>query len=121
MLIVPKPRQVKEIEINGEKPFAKWLKKLKDSQAKAAILARITRIATLGNFGNYKYLDHGIFELKIPVGPGYRIYFGIEKDTLVLIILGGDKSSQNRDIKKAQELWKMYLIEGGAYGSKKEK
>jgi putative addiction module killer protein len=121
MLIVPKPRQVKELEIDGEKPFAKWLRKLKDSQAKATVLARITRIQTVGNFGNYRCLDGGVFELKIDIGPGYRIYFGIEKDTLVLIILGGDKSSQNRDIKRAQELWKIYLIEGGAYGSKKEK
>ena len=120
MLIVPKPREVKELEINGEKPFSRWLKKLKDHQGKAAILARITRISTLGNFGNYKYLDRGVFELKIPVGPGYRLYFGIENDTLVLIILGGDKSSQSSDIKKAQEIWKMYLIERGSYGSKKK-
>ncbi len=121
MLIVPKPRQVKELEFDGEKPFAKWFKKLKNHQAKAAILARITRIQAVGNFGNYRYLDRGVFELKIDIGPGYRIYFGIDKDVLVLIILGGDKSSQNRDIEKAQEFWKMYLVEGGAYGSKKEK
>jgi putative addiction module killer protein len=108
MLIVPRPREVKELEIDGERPFAKWLKKLRDTKAKASILARITRIQVLGNYGTYRYLGKGVFELKIDVGQGYRIYFGLEGESLVLIILGGDKSSQEKDIRKAQDLWEEY-------------
>lgn len=108
MLIVPRPRQVQELEIDGQRPFAKWLKKLKDIRAKAAILSRITKIEALGSFGNYRYLDDGVFELKIDVGQGYRTYFGLDGNTLVIIICGGDKSSQDRDIKKAKKLWNLF-------------
>ncbi|MEI6791556.1 MAG: type II toxin-antitoxin system RelE/ParE family toxin [Myxococcaceae bacterium] len=121
MLIVPKPRQVQELEIDGEKPFAKWFKKLKNVQAKAAILTRITKISTVGSFGTYEYLTGGVFELKFDIGPGYRVYFGLDNDVFVLIILGGDKSSQDRDIKKAKTLWQMYLEEGATHGTNPKK
>lgn len=107
-LLPQKPHRVKELEINGRKPFAAWLAKLRDKTAKAAVLARITRIEEAGNFGAYRYLQDRVFELKITIGPGYRVYFGLEEDLVVLLLLGGDKSGQGRDIKKAKRLWQIY-------------
>jgi putative addiction module killer protein len=92
---------------NGAKPFRKWFSKLRDIDAKAHIRKRI-RQAEEGNFGNYRHVGDGVFEFKIFEGPGYRIYFGIDGDTLIVIIIGGDKSSQKRDIEKAKELWQVY-------------
>ena len=80
----------------------------KDVDAKAQIRKHI-RQAEEGNFRNYRSLGGGVFELKIFKGPGYRVYFGIDGDSLVIIISGGDKSSQGRDINKAKELWQQYL------------
>ena len=63
----------------------------------------------LGNYGDCKPAGAGIFELRLHLGPGYRIYFGQEKQTLVILLMGGDKQTQERDILKAQEYWKDYL------------
>ena len=109
MLIVPLPHKVQELEVNGKRPFQQWLKKLKNAEASAAILARIRRIEIVGNFGSYRYLNDGVFELKFSINPGYRVYFGLQHGNIVLLLAGGDKSSQARDIKKAIELWKEYL------------
>lgn len=83
--------------------FARWLKGLKDQMAKARILVRVKRAAA-GNFGDCKHFD-GIGEMRIDHGPGYRVYFGKQADTVYLLLIGGDKSSQATDIKKAKELW----------------
>jgi putative addiction module killer protein len=93
---------------DGTKPFRKWFSKLRDIDTKAHIRKRI-RQAEEGNFGNYRHVGDGVFEFKIFKGPGYRIYFGIDGDTLIVIILGGDKSSQTRDIENARKLWQLYL------------
>ena len=79
----------------GSEPFNYWLKKLKDIRGKAKINARINR-AGEGNFGDYRHLSVGIYELKIDFGPGYRVYFGIDcNDTIILLIGGGTKKRQS--------------------------
>ena len=88
--------------------FADWVKKLHDLKAKMRILARVNR-AKAGNFGEYKVLGDGICEMKIDYGPGYRVYYAQEGITVYLLILGGDKSSQNKDIAKAKEMWRTIL------------
>lgn len=102
------PHVVKELAIGGSRPFSEWFRRLKDKEAKAAILGRLDRIAEFGNFGDYRYLGDAVFELRIQTGPGYRIYFGLEQNQVVLLVLGGDKSTQSRDIAKAKKLWDQY-------------
>ncbi len=93
---------------NGVSPYLKWEGKLDDT-ARAAARIRINRIR-LGNFGGCKLIKgaSGLYELRFKLGPGYRIYFGKVKDTVVIILCGGDKGSQHRDINKAKEYWKIY-------------
>lgn len=93
---------------DGRVPFEQWFENLKDLRAQAAILTRIDRML-IGNFGSYRSLKDGVCELKIPLGPGYRVYFGKIGLKLVLFLCGGDKSSQNRDIRKAVSYWEDYL------------
>ena len=83
--------------------FDKWLSKLKDAKGKARIVARI-RAVELGNLGNIKSVGDGISEMRIHYGPGYRVYFTRRGRLLILRLIGGDKSSQKRDIKKAKAL-----------------
>ena len=83
--------------------FEKWFRKLKDVRAKAIILARLKK-AELGNLSNYKSVGKKVFEMKIDYGPGYRIYYMHKGDITLLLIAGGTKSSQARDIKKAQKI-----------------
>jgi len=83
--------------------FDKWLTKLKDAKGKARIVARI-RSAELGNLGDVKFVGEGISEMRIHYGPGYRVYFTRRGRLVIFLLVGGDKSSQNRDIKKAKAL-----------------
>ena len=92
---------------SGKKPFADWLLRLKDRRGRAIILRRINQ-AEEGNFGNYRDLQDGLFELKIPFGPGYSVYFGIEGTELIVLLCGGDKGSQERDIMLARKYWADY-------------
>ena len=92
------------IEVRRTDEFAKWLKRLKDSDAKSRINLRIRRIALTGNLGDYKPVGDGVFELRIDYGPGYRMYFAQRGKEIVLLLIGGDKSSQQRDIKRAKEI-----------------
>jgi len=85
--------------------FLKWLKKLKDIKGKVAILRRIDRVK-YGNFGDYKYLGNGVNELRVDFGPGYRVYFSVKNSEIILLLIGGDKSTQNSDIKKAKEIFR---------------
>jgi putative addiction module killer protein len=80
--------------------FDKWLTKLKDAKGKARIVARI-RSAELGNLGDVKSVGKGVSEMRIHYGPGYRIYFTRRGRLVILLLVGGDKSSQKRDIKRA--------------------
>ncbi|KLD64157.1 hypothetical protein Y882_08800 [Dyella japonica DSM 16301] len=82
--------------------FDAWIGGLKDQVARAKILGRINR-ARLGNFGDTKYFD-GIGEMRVDFGPGYRLYFAKEGNTVYVLLCGGDKSTQRKDIKNAKEL-----------------
>jgi putative addiction module killer protein len=93
---------------NGRNPFRKWLEGLKDRQARARIRVRLNRIR-LGNFGDCKSVGKGVSELRVPHGPGYRVYFGRKDNTVVILLYGGDKSTQSRDIALAQKYWDDYL------------
>jgi putative addiction module killer protein len=95
---------------SGKFIFSDWLKKLEKS-TQAIIDTRITRVRG-GNFGDCKRLTgaNGLFELRIDFGPGFRIYYGMHRDKLIILLCGGDKQSQSRDILKAKEYWQDYLI-----------
>lgn len=94
----------------GEVPFSRWLSSLRDRQAKRRIRVRLNRVR-LGNLGDYKSLGSGVFELRLPYGPGYRIYFGRDGNTVVLLLCGGDKSTQGRGIAIARQHWEAYRSE----------
>lgn len=94
---------------NGKCPFEKWFDRL-DIKTQNIIDARLERVE-LGNYGEHRYLSHGLYELKFKIGPGYRIYFSQYKNKLIILLSGGDKSSQNKDILKAQEYLQNYLKE----------
>ena len=96
------------VEIRRTDEFAQWLKRLKDSNAKARINLRIRRISLTGNFGDCKPVGDGISELRIDCGPGYRLYFAQRGKEVILLLVGGDKSSQQRDIEKAKKLNEQY-------------
>lgn len=104
-------RIVKVIELpNGKSPFIEWLNSL-DKVSKARVQSRITRLYE-NNFGDFKKIDKEISELRLKFGSGYRIYYTEIDDVIVLIINGGDKSSQTKDILKARNLlqeWRQTL------------
>ena len=87
--------------------FSKWLKKLKDIKAKVSIIRRVNRIKN-GNFGDYKSVGESVYELRITTGPGYRVYYTQEEGEIVILLIGGDKSSQSEDITKAKKLAKEF-------------
>ncbi len=93
------------IEIRQTSEYTKFLEKLRDRTAKARINVRIRRVS-LGNFGDAESVGQGVRELRIPYGPGYRVYFTQQSDTVVLLLCGGDKGSQTRDINLAHRLAK---------------
>ena len=95
---------------NGRAPFKDWLRSLRDKQTKARIQSRIDRLR-LGGFGDYQSVGDGVFELRIHFGPGYRVYFGLLGAQVVLLLCGGDKSTQARDIADAQRYWKEFLTD----------
>lgn len=92
---------------DGKVPFEEWVAKMKrkDPELAFRILLRIDR-AEKGNFGDYRYLREGIWELKIDYGPGYRIYFAVQHRKILLLLIGGDKKSQKTDVKLAIDYWK---------------
>ena len=83
--------------------FDSWLRGLKDRQGRLRILERIDRLAH-GNPGDTKAIGRGVFELRLMFGPGYRVYYLLDGDRLILLLCGGDKSSQGKDIETAQRL-----------------
>lgn len=92
------------LDDKGEAPFICWLEGLRDRAAQARIAVRLDRVR-LGNFGPVKALGDGVSELKIDYGPGYRVYFAMRGQTVVLLLIGGDKATQARDIRTAKSFW----------------
>ena len=88
----------------GRQPFKEWLESLRDVQSRARIRVRLDRVR-LGNLGDNRSVGEGVHELRIACGPGYRVYFGLEGSRVVLLLMGGDKSSQAKDIASAKEFW----------------
>jgi putative addiction module killer protein len=89
-------------------PFSEWLAALKDGRAVGIVRARLNRIR-LGNFGDCKPVGGGVDELRIDFGPGYRVYYGREGSSVVVLLCGGTKRTQDRDIVTARAYWKRYL------------
>ncbi|MDI3566606.1 type II toxin-antitoxin system RelE/ParE family toxin [Bradyrhizobium sp. Arg816] len=92
-------------EVRQTDIFASWLRALKDANAVARIAARIRRLE-LGNLGDVKPVGEGVSELRIDYGPGYRIYFIQQGNTVVILLCGGDKRTQNKDIRTAKRMAK---------------
>ena len=90
--------------VDGREPYTEWYRGVRDGLAKAAISMRLRRVRE-GNLGDAKSVGEGVHELRILVGPGYRVYFGRHGETLVILLCGGDKSSQSKDIGTAKSLW----------------
>ena len=89
-------------------PFSTWLASSRDARAVGVVRCRLNRIR-LGNFGDCKSVGGGVEELRIDFGPGYRVYYGREGSLVVVLLCGGSKKSQARDIVTAQRQWKEYL------------
>ena len=85
--------------------YSNWIDGLKDPSGRARVLMRVDRLIH-GNPGDHRNLTHGVSELKVDVGPGYRVYYSIRGDKLLLLLVGGQKSSQQTDIAKAIQLSK---------------
>jgi putative addiction module killer protein len=90
--------------VNQTPEFQKWMKKLRDIRAKAHVLSRLTQVEG-GNLGDFKSIGNGVLEMRINYGPGYRLYFAKDGETIVILLIGGDKSSQDQDIVKAKNIW----------------
>ena len=90
-------------KIESIKQYDKWFTRLKDSLVKIRILARLSRVEN-GNFGDFKPLSPKLFELRFFFGTGLRIYYTIKNDSVIILLVGGDKSTQDKDIVKATEL-----------------
>lgn len=88
--------------------FDKWLRKLKDIRARTKILFRIQRIVQYGNFGDCEPVGEGISELRVHYAKGYRVYLKEYGEKIVLLLNGGDKSTQQKDIAKAKQIWSEY-------------
>lgn len=96
-------------ELSGKQPYVSWENGL-SRDVRAIITARLARIRA-GNFGDCKACG-SIYEIRIHYGPGYRIYFGKKRKTVVILLCAGDKSTQKKDIKKAKIFWEDYLNKG---------
>jgi putative addiction module killer protein len=109
---VPKLVQPKRVIVyvgeEGHEPFTEWLTTLRDVQGRQRILVRIGRLEQ-GNFGDCAAVGDGVSELRLFFGPGYRVYFGEDENTVVVLLCGGDKGAQQRDIAQAKTYWKEYL------------
>ena len=92
---------------DGQEPFTKWLRSFRDQKTRDRIRKRLDRLED-GNFGDCRSVGDGVFELRLHFGQGYRIYFGEVANTIVLLLCGGEKSSQTRDIERAKIYWREY-------------
>ncbi len=107
---LPRPNRAKRVRAyereDGTIPFNRWLR-LIDPRAAAKVAAARAKLAA-GHTGNLKSVGEGVSEYRIDFGPGYRMYLGQDGDTLIILLIGGDKASQPKDIAMAKDLWKEY-------------
>ena len=102
------PREIQRyVTVDGQVPFDNWYNSLRDSKISTIIDKRLNRVI-LGNLGDCQSVGEGVFELRIDYGPGFRIYFGQVGTTIIILLCGGDKSTQDRDIRQAIEYWTDY-------------
>ncbi len=102
------PREIRRYTTEeGKVPFTDWLDSLRDRNVRVRIKSRLDRVEE-GNLGDFKSVGEGVFELRINYGPGYRVYFGQVGFTIVVILIAGDKSTQEQNIQQAIEYWKDY-------------
>jgi len=92
---------------SGKSPFAQWYGSL-DSTLQVKVNARLARANALDHFGDFKSLKNGVFEFRFKTHSGLRVYFGQDRKEIILLLVGGNKRSQNKDIKKAKEYWQDY-------------
>ena len=95
------------ITLAGKNPFAEWLEGIRDKTTRARIRTRLSRLR-LGNFGDGRSVGESVHELRLDFGPGYRVYYGLADETIVLLLGGGDKGSQPRDIQEAKQRWREF-------------
>lgn len=108
------PLTVREyVAASGRAPYREWLDTLTFA-VRARIQARVLRFE-LGNLGDHKSVGHGVWEARVMAGPGYRVYFGKDGESVILLLLGGDKGSQRKDIHRARQMWGDYQ-EAKRYG-----
>ena len=105
------PREIRVYQTSsGREPFNEWLNSIRDIETQARIRARLERLED-GNLGDCQSVGEGVFELRIHFGSGYRVYFGQIDNTIILLLCGGDKSSQRRDIERSKIYWLEYKRE----------
>ena len=92
---------------SGKDPFQQWMDELKDLKGRIVIQRRIDRVAN-GNFGDHKFCQDGVWELRIDFGPGYRVYYARDEETIILLLSGGSKRTQSADINQAVRYWLDY-------------
>ena len=103
-----RPRIIDFYQIpNGPEPFTRWFLSIRDISIRRRIQARLTSVRD-GNLGDHRSVGGGVWELRLDFGAGYRIYFGQVDTTIILLLCGGDKSSQQRDIERAKNYWIEY-------------
>ena len=99
------PRDVRNyVTPEGHEPYEEWVNSYRNRKTRAIIRERVNRLH-LGNFGDYKRLTADLYELRIHYGPGYRVYFGVVDRVIVILLCGGSKKTQRRDIQRAKEYW----------------
>lgn len=98
-------------DADGNEPFVKWIDSIRDKKNQQRIRSRLRRLEQ-GHYGDYKMLGEGIFELRMFFGSGYRVYCGDDGERIVILLCGGDKGSQKRDITRAKSYWKEYRENG---------
>jgi putative addiction module killer protein len=101
----PKEIRIYETE-EGRAPFGEWMDRQK-APVYGRVMARLERVE-LGNLGYHRGVGDGVFELKIDFGPGYRVYFGMDGNELVVLLIGGSKKTQRQDIETAKQYWRNY-------------
>jgi putative addiction module killer protein len=110
-MIETRPRTIqKYVTETGQCPYDDWIEGLRDKRTQAIIATRLNRVAQ-GNFGLCRKLEGGIQELKVDFGPGLRVYFGEDGGSIVILLCGGDKSTQTKDIETATKYWADYKKE----------